>query len=105
MPELDYELMLLGIVNAIRTRAPKPGHAPGSKSKGNLVRNVKYIAYKDGPIWGKLTIDVPYAQFVDYGHLIYPNSRLLNKDYLFVENGLRAELKNIVAKYGGGYVK
>ena len=103
--ELDYGLMIQGIVNAVRERAPKPGHAPGSQSKGNLVRNIKYIVYKDEPTWGRLTIDVPYARFVDYGKLQYPNSSLLDKDYLFVENGLRAELKNILTKYGGGYVK
>lgn len=103
--QLDYETMCLGILAAVRARAPKPGHAPGSKSTGNLVRNIKYMAMGNGSIFGKLSIDVPYAQFVDYGHLQYPNSALLDKDYLFVENGLKNELQNLVKKYGGGHVK
>lgn len=103
--ELDYELMCMGILRGITARAPKPGHAPGTKSTGNLVRNTKYIAMGEGSIFGKITIDVLYAQFVDYGYLEHENSRLLKKDYLFVEKGIRDELKNLVTKYGGGHVR
>lgn len=102
---MDYELMIQGIINNIRGRAPY--------ISGNLKSSIKSVAYKNGSIWGKIEIGgetpdgkkVDYARFVNYGHLTHPNSAKLAKDYLFVEQGIRAELKNIVLKEGGGYVK
>lgn len=105
MAELDYEEMCLGIVNELRARAPYVS--------GNLRSSIKYFGTKSGSIMGRIEIggegqdgkQVEYAQFVNYGHLTHPNSKKLKRDYLFVEKGIRAELKNLVARYGGGYVK
>lgn len=97
MNQLDYELMCQGIVNNIRARAPKVTR--------NLVRHTNFIAYKTGNMIGKITLDTEYARFVNYGYLTHPRSYKLKSDYMFVEKAINNELKNIVFKNGGGYVK
>lgn len=97
MPQLDYELMCQGIVNDIRARAPKVTR--------NLVRHTTFIAMKTGNMIGKITLDTNYANFVNYGYLTHPRSYKLKSDYMFVEKTINNQLKNLVFKYGGGYVK
>lgn len=97
MQQLDYELMCQGIVNDIRARAPKVTR--------NLVRHTTFTALKTGNIIGKITLDTEYAQFVNYGYLTHPRSYKLKNDFMFVEKSLINQLKNLVTKYGGGYVK
>lgn len=94
--ELDYQSMMVGIANSIRARAPRVS--------GNLAMNVKAYATGSGDEIGVISIEVPYASFVNYGYLTHPNSSKLRKDYLFVENAIRNELKILVSKYGG-YIK
>lgn len=103
--DLDYEMMMLGIVNEIRKRAPVVS--------GNLKSSIKMVGYKEGSIFGKIEIGgdtgtgkkVEYAQFVNYGYLVHSNSKKLQRDYLFVENGIKKQLRILVGKYGGGHVK
>ncbi len=95
--EMDYEQLMIGIVNNMRARAPKVS--------GNLANSIQYSITASSGIWGVISIDTPYSRFVNYGYINHPNSTKLSRDYLFVEKAIKNELKNVLYKYGGGYVK
>lgn len=91
--QLDYEMLGQLMVNQIRAKAPKV--------TGNLARNIRFNGVGFGDVWGHITIDVPYASFVNYGKIVHPNSKKLSKDYLFVEKSIKQVLKIALERYGG----
>ena len=55
-------------------------------------------------ILGRMEIDVPYAEYVNYGYETHPRSQKLKRDYMIVEKTVENFIR-AVAQAQGGRVK
>lgn len=85
MDETEWIMLLQGIVSDLQANLPKV--------TGNMTRNTKAISTWGNAIIGEIVIDVPYANFVNYGYTKHPNSKKLQRDYMIVEATIKNSIK------------
>lgn len=95
MDDIQKENIVIGCLFDLIAKLPKV--------TGNMVsKTAAYFTHgtKTGE-FAKITIEVPYAQFVNYGFENHPHSKKLSRDYMIVENTLKNSLRARTGIMGG----
>lgn len=90
MDEMEWNNLLSGIVADLQANLPKV--------TGNMARNTRAYSTWGQDVIGHIEINVPYANFVNYGFEQHPNSKKLARDYQIVEKTIK---NSIVARMEG----
>lgn len=94
MNEKDWVLILNGVTADLKASMPKV--------TGNLVRNIRaYNSYGKGDVLGRISIEVPYATFVNYGYENHQKSEKLKRDYKLVEKTIKNSINARMAIFKG----
>ena len=94
MDEMEWNNLLSGIVADLQANLPKV--------TGNMARNTRAYSTWGQEVIGHIEINVPYANFVNYGFEQHPNSKKLARDYQIVEKTIK---NSIVARMEGAQWK
>lgn len=81
MNEQEYIDLMQGIIADLQANLPKV--------TGNMVRNTRMIVSFGEEVSSKIEINVPYANFVNYGYEKHPKSKKLERDYKIVERTIK----------------
>lgn len=90
MDEMEWNNLLSGIVADLQANLPKV--------TGNMARNTRAYSTWGQEVIGHIEINVPYANFVNYGFEQHPNSKKLARDYQIVEKTIK---NSIIARMEG----
>ena len=95
MDEIQKENIVIGCLFDLIAKLPKVTGNMVSKTAAYITHGTKIGEF------AKITIQVPYAQFVNYGFENHPHSKKLGRDYMIVEHTLRNSLRARIGIIGG----